>query len=298
MRMSRRLILSSLALPLLQSCAAPLAPMSNPTTSGAAAALLAESAAAHGLAALAAITDVNVSYSGEWHALVGSLQPDLVDSGFRGQSEERLLLRQGLVGQAHTGPKGNKQVIRHMTPAPGDVRVWFNGDETQDRDRRDAAALVVDDYSLFLLGPMLLAGPWRTERVVAMELGVPEADCDVLRIQLHPGSGFSEADDLAVFIGRPDRLMRRVRFTLNGLDSTRGAVAEVETADHTALHGVQWPTRFHERLLRPLPLAVHDWRLTGLDINRGWDAAAISGMRFAGSAMGPASPIGGPIRVE
>ncbi len=291
MRMSRRLVLGSLALPLLQSCAAPLAPLSNPATSGAAEALLAESAAAHGLAALAAITDLNVSYAGEWHALVGSLQPDLVDAGFRGRSQERLLLRQGLVGQAHTGPKGNKQVVRHMTPAPGDLRVWFNGEEAHDRSRRDAAALVVDDYSLFLLGPMLLAGPWRTQRVVTLELGAPEADCDVLRIQMRPGAGFSDGDDLAVFIGGEDRLMRRVRFTLNGLDSTRGAVAEVETAGHVVLHGVHWPTRFHERLLRPLPLAVHDWRLTGLDVNRGWDAAAISGMGFLGSAIDPASPL-------
>ena len=293
MRLSRRLVVGSLALPLLQSCATPLPPMTNPATSGAAEALLAESAATHGLAALAAITDLNVSYAGHWHALVGSLQPDLVDAGFRGQSQERLWVRQGLVGQAHAGPKGNKQVVRHMMPAPGDVRVWFNGDEAQDQPRRDAAALVVDDYSLFLLGPMLLAGPWRAQRVAALELGAPEEDCDILRVRMHPGQGFSEADDVAVFIARQDRLMRKVRFTLNGLDSTRGAVAEVETADHVTLHGVQWPTRFHERLLRPLPLAVHDWRLTGLDVNRGWDAAAISGTAFAESAKAPASLIGG-----
>jgi hypothetical protein len=283
------LVLGSLALPLLQSCASPLAPMANPASSGAAEALLAESVAAHGGAALAAITDLNVSYAGEWHALVGRLQPDLVDSGFRGRSEERLLLRAGLVGQAHTGPKGNKQVVRHMMPAPGDVRVWFNGEEAQDQARRDAAAMVVDDYSLFLLGPMLLAG---SSRVAALELGAPETDCDVLRVRMHPGQGLSEADELAVFIRRQDRLMQKVRFTLNGLESTRGAVAEVETADHIAKHGVQWPTRFHERLLRPLLLGVHDWRLTGLDINRGWNAAAVSGMGFTGSAAAPASPIG------
>lgn len=295
MRLSRRVVLGALAAPLLQSCAAPLAPMGNPATSGAAEALLARSAAAHGLAALAAITDLNVSYAGEWHALVGSLQPELVDSGFRGRSEERLLLPQGLVGQAHTGPKGNKQVVRHMAPAPGDVRVWFNGEEAHDQPRRDAAALVVDDYSLFLLGPMVLAGSWRAQRVAALELGMPEEGCDILRVRMQPGQGLSEADDLAVFVGRQDRLMRKVRFTLNGLDSTRGAVAEVETANHVTLHGVQWPTRFHERLLRPLPLGVHDWRLTGLDVNRGWDAAAIGGAGFTGRALAPASPVSVPM---
>ena len=289
--LSRRLMLGSLALPLLQGCAAPLAPMSNPGTSGAAQELLAQSAAAHGLAALAQIADLNVSYAGKWHSIVGSLQPALVDSGFRGRSEERLLLPASLVAQAHTGPKGQKQVVRHATPAPGDIRVWFNGEEAHDEERRDAAALVVDDYSLFLLGPMLLAGRWSMQRTLQLELAAPEDDCDVLRMRVTPGAGFSAADDLAVSIGRQDKLMRRVRFSLNGLESTRGAVAEVAMAGHIQLHGVQWPTRFQERLVRPVPLAVHDWRLTGLDINRGLEAAMVDGVSFAGRALEPAAPL-------
>jgi len=27
---------------------------------------------------------------------------------------------------------------------------------------------------------------------------------------------------------------------------------------------VQWPARFFERVLRPLPIDVHQWRVTGL----------------------------------
>ena len=76
--------------------------------------------------------------------------------------------------------------------------------------------------------------------------------------------------------------MRRVRFTLGGLESTRGAVAEVDTFDRITLLGVRWPTRFHERLLRPLPLHVHDWRLRGLDLNRGLKSADISGATGCG----------------
>lgn len=57
------------------------------------------------------------------------------------------------------------------------------------------------------------------------------------------------------------------------------------------LHGVRWPTRFHERLLRPLPLAVHDWRLTGLDANRGLDASDVSGVVFGGKAAVPAATL-------
>lgn len=299
----RRLMLASLAwpvLPVLQGCTAPLPALSNPITTPDARALLAESAAAHGLAALSKVSDLSVSYDGQWPALVGSLQPALVDRGFRGRSEERFLLRESLVAQAHTGPKGRKQVVRHTAPdTQGDVRVWFNGEEARDSERRAAAALVVDGYSLFLLGPMLLAQRWAAERSLVMEragvehlvLDEREHECDVLRVRMAPGLGFSEAEQLALFIGREERLMRRVRFSLNGLDSTRGAIAEVETFDHVTLHGVRWPTRFHERLLRPLPLAVHDWRLTGLDVNRGLDRAEISGVAFEGKAVMPAAAL-------
>ena len=87
------------------------------------------------------------------------------------------------------------------------------------------------------------------------------------------------------------RLMRRVRFSLDGLTSTQGAIAEVETFDHVSLHGVRWPTRFYERLLRPLPLPVHDWRLTGLDVNRGMVAADVAAAAFVGRAAAPAKTL-------
>jgi hypothetical protein len=86
-------------------------------------------------------------------------------------------------------------------------------------------------------------------------------------------------------------MTRRVRFTLNGLDSTRGAVAEVDAFEHATLRGARWPTRFHERLLRPFPLPVHDWRLTGLDADRGLDAAEVNGAAFGGKAAKPAAAL-------
>jgi hypothetical protein len=228
----RRLLLASLASPALQGCAAPLPAVSTPRTTPEARALLFESAEAHGIAALSKVNDLSVSYAGEWPALVGRLQPALVDSGFRGGSEERLLLRERLVAQAHTGPKGRKQVVRRAAAgAQGDVRVWFNGEEAGDAERRAAAALVADGYSLFLLGPMLLARHWMAERSPVMELAGTERialhdgrrhECDVLRAHIAPGLGFSESERLALYIDREERLMRRVRFSLNGLESTRG----------------------------------------------------------------------------
>jgi hypothetical protein len=103
--------------------------------------------------------------------------------------------------------------------------------------------------------------------------------------------GFSAGDDLMLFIDRESHLMRRVRFTLNGLESTRGAIAEVDVGRFKTLEGISWPTYYYERLLRPLPLPVHEWRMTGLDLNRGLDAREVTSSTFLGKALAPAAVI-------
>jgi hypothetical protein len=298
----RQALLLSLGVPLIQlasGCRASLPPWPSPGSSPDALSLLHDSAMAHGLTAFLGINDINVSYAGHWRRLVGILQPALVDFGFRGGSEERLLLRDGLIGQSHSGPKGHKQVVRLNTPQDGSsVHVWFNGEEAHDKDRIDAAALVAEAYSLFLLGPLLLvvnSPPRNIQAAVAGTAKVRQEEhthlCDVLDLKMSPGLGNSESDQLALYIDRETRLMRRVRMTLNGLESTRGALVDIDTFRHRYLHGINWPTAFHERLLRPAPLDVHEWRLTGLDVNRGESAAEISGPAFTGKALTPAAPL-------
>ena len=71
----RRLRLALLALPALQSCTAPLRAIPNPATTPDARTLLAESAAAHGLAALSRLRDLSVSYADKWPPLVPRLKP-------------------------------------------------------------------------------------------------------------------------------------------------------------------------------------------------------------------------------
>ena len=292
--MTRRLLLGALASPaliVLPGCSSPLPVSLNATTSAGAKALLNESAVVHGLESFKKINDVSVSYDGEWRALIGKLEPALVDPNFRGKSEERLLLREGLIAQSHRGTDGRKQVLRRaVAGSSGEVRVWFDGEEARDSERRRAAALVADSYALFLLGPMLLV-----DRSLVLELAeiewVNEHACDVLRVQLAPGLGLSRVDRIALFIDRKERLLRRVRFPLDELQSAPDAIAEVEMYDHVTLHGVRWPTRFYQRLVRPIRLPLHDWHVTGLDVNRGMSAADLSGVEFTGAARAAAAPM-------
>lgn len=289
-RLSPKQLLLALALPLLLSaCASRGIP--QPVLTGEqpeARSLLLESARAHGLDAWQSIRDISVSYAGEWYGLVSKVQPTLIDADFRQGSQERLILGESpIIAQQHVGPGGNKQVIR---PAVG-VEVFYNGEATTNTEKKAAAALVADGYRMFLTGPFyFLSGN------LHLEMGEPEEvdgrACVTLVAVRRPGHGLSTEDRYQLFIDREDKLLRRVRLSMEGLDSTKGAIAEVDFFEHQKIAGVVWPTRFHERLKKPIPnLPVHDWRLTGLDINRGMQATEISGTDFNGRALAPANAL-------
>lgn len=247
----------------------------------AARAVLQKSAEAHGLAAFRQIDDLNVGYAGEWYGLVSKVQPTLIDAEFRQGSQERIIFKGGpLIGQRHLGPKGSKQVIRHN----GEVQVFYNDAPANDRDVLAAAALVADGYRMFLTGPFYFL-----DGNLSLEMGENEdvegRACTTLVAVRRPGHGLSAEDRYLLFIDTENHLLRRVRFTMEGLESTQGAVAEVDFFDHKEIAGVTWPTRFYERLRKPIPsLPVHDWRLIGLDVNRGLNAADVAGPAFSAKA--------------
>lgn len=291
---TRRTLLGAAALPWLAGCTTPL-PLGRPSASDAAAAArMRESAEAHGLMAYRQLTDINIGYSGEWRPLVGRIQPEVVDEGFRGSSQERLMPRAGVVAQAYTGPRGRKQVSwRRGRGTPddlGEASVWFNGTRSTDPAALQAAALVAEGYGLFLLGPL-----WLVDRGLPMETaGTERVDgrlCDVINLSLSPGLGMAVTDRVAVCIDRADSVTRRVRFTLEGFANTRGAVAEVDTFDHERRFGVLWPMRSFERIVHPIALPAHDWHVTGIDVNRGYSAQDLAGPVFGGMAAAPAKPL-------
>jgi len=296
---SRRTVLGALTLPWLVgglgACTTPLPLVQAPAAvDPGAASRLRDSAEAHGLAAYRRLTDINVSYSGKWRPLVNRIQPEVVDEGFRGSSQERLLPSAAVVAQAYTGPKGRKHVWWRRGGSPsseaGEVAVWFNGVRSADDDAQQAAALVAEGYGLFLLGPL-----WLHDRGLRMQTaGTERVDgrvCDVVDVWLSPGLGRVANDRVALCIDRVDGLVHRMRFTLEGFANTQGAVAEVDTFEHERRFGVTWPMRSFERIVHPIALPAHDWRITGLDVNRGYEAREVSGPAFTGTAAAAAMPL-------
>jgi hypothetical protein len=300
--------LGAVALPLvgfLGGCSTPLPLTGRPSLIDTAAERrLLQSAEVHGLEAYKSITDINIAYDGQWRPLINRIQPEVVDAGFRGSSQERLMPGLGLNAQRYLGPQGRKFVSWQRgldRSADGQVDVWFNGQPSSDKAMLTAAALVAEVYGLFLLGPLWLMDTTSrgmrapTRRVVALQLtdteNVDGDICDVLQAWMSPGWGLSTIDRVALCISRADHITKRMRFTLEGFAGTRGAVAETDTYDHQQRFGVLWPMRSFERVVHPIPVPAHDWRITGLDVNRGYGAEALRGPEFSGLAAAPAKPI-------
>jgi len=227
-------------------------------------ALVLTSQKAHGSADFAKIKDLSVRYEGKWAAIGPRFQPVLVDSKFRGGSEERLILAPRIIAQSHTGPGGIKNVLRQ----PDQIAITYNGTLSKDTEANAAAALVADAYALFLLGPFYFQ---QSSTVFAMQGAsvVDDALCDDVLAVLRPGLGMAKEDRVVLSIDRSSKLLRRVRLTLNGLESTRGAEVDVTFRDFKKIGGVLWPTDFDERVRSPFKLHAHHWNLRGLEINRG-----------------------------
>lgn len=288
----RRAFLGAALLPWLSGCGTPLPLGAAPMSDAAAAQRLMDSAQAHGLAAYRRISDINVSFAGQWRPLINRIQPEVVDAGYRGPSQERLLPKLGVVGQAYSGPRGRKHVFWRRGDGsavlPGEVGVWYDGQPSSSTALRTGAAVVAECCGLFLLGPL-----WLVDRQLPVQMaGSERVDgrlCDVVQVWLSPGLGQSALDRVALCIDRDDAVTRRLRFTLEGFAGTRGAVAETDTFEHQRRFGVLWPMRSYEEVVHPIRLPAHDWYVTGLDVNRGYGAQALQGPQFGGLAAAPAA---------
>ena len=248
--------------------------------------LLHEAQRAHGSAAFTKVHDLSVRYEGRWAAIGPLFQPALADTKFRRGSEERLLVGERIIAQEHSGPAGKKLSVR----GPGRIFVAYNGTTSNDLEAKRAAALVADAYTLFLLGPFYFDRPG----VVLARQGeaiVDKAVCDEVLAVLRPGFGEAKEDRVILFIDRSTRQLRRVRMTLNGLESTRGAEVDVTFRKFRQIRGIVWPTDFDERIRVPFDLHAHHWRMLGLEINRGFRASDLTPGGLKGRASPPTPPL-------
>ncbi len=256
--------LLGLGLSLLASCSNLSVPgkSADTRTSAAAEAVLKRSAAKSGNP-WQRYDQVKVNYTGEWSAIATRLQPVLTDPGFRKSSVETYHPRSGRVRQLYTGPQGTKQVTKQGSK----TAVVFNGKVSSNSEVSNAAALVADAYTAFLFGPSWLIG-----RASELALLAPKPlggeRCTRVAGKLSPGIGSPAADYFIAWIGDDSGLMRRFQFSLNALDSTRGADVEVTFSDHwKAADGSIWPNHFVETIERPIRTKAHDWQLSGLQLN-------------------------------
>jgi hypothetical protein len=260
-------------------------------SSVAAKALLAATQKAHGAEAFAKIRDLSVDIDGEWATVVPKLQPILTDVQFRKSSQERLLLTQNVTAQKHNGPGGDKVVLKQG----GQVSVVYNTKQEGTAAQVASSHLVMEAYKLFLMPAFYM------QRAALLEqAGTDTVDghaCDLLVAVLRPGFGDAVEDRAMLYIDQQTKLVRRVRLTLEGFESTKGAVVDTTYRAYQEVAGVTWPTHLYEDLVSPFRgLAAHDFWITGLDVNRGLAPRDFTRTGFSEKAAKAATPLPKPAR--
>jgi hypothetical protein len=168
---------------------------------------LRDSAAAHGLTALAALHDVNFGFSGLWSPVAGLSLP----------AQARWLPGSGLVA---------------LSPWPTTAT------------EPAASSWLGDLHRLLWLGPMAVADASGAVQWAEPET-LDGLRCDHLHLPLLPGLGGAAVDRLSLFIDRDQGWLRRLRVSIN--EQGAGTWAEVDLAGHRRSHGVLWPTTYRAR---------------------------------------------------
>ena len=237
-------------------------PAARSATADEAMAVLSRSAASHGRP-WTRYQKVEVSYEGEWSTIATRIQPVVTDPQFRKSSVEVYQPRQLLVRQVHSGPGGTKEVVRHGRR----IEVKRNGERSSDPEVRDAAALVADAYTVFLFGTSWLAENARDVRLLESR-ALDGEQCKLVAGRLAPGVGNSPEDHFIAWIGEKSGLLLRYQFSLNGMDSTRGADVDVVFSGHwKAADGSVWPKQFVEDIQRPIRARAHVWQMVSLSLD-------------------------------
>lgn len=228
--------------------------------------------------------DINLATDGRWYSLIQRIQPVVSDADFRVTSEERFHPRDGIYAIRHSGPAGNKYVLR----TPSGIDVYYNGVAVDAGDERlRATAMTNDAFQLFHFGPSFVK-----HRATAM-IRLPdtrEGGRAYRRIlaTLSPGFGNSDTDQVVLWIDTVTSRLFRVHMTLEGFETTRGAHVDTTFLSYHQVGPFLLPSRFSERVRGPVRIKAHEWHVTGFDLDRGWSDADVSGPDFSGRAAAPA----------
>jgi hypothetical protein len=167
------------------------------------------------------------------------------------------------------------------------VEVYYNGVRETGEQKLQASAMTADAFQLFHLGPSFLR--MRNAQFARLE-NARENGISYQRLiaTLRPGFGFSEADDVVIWINPKTHRLFRVHLTLNGFETTRGAHVDTTFLDYRQVGQMLIPTELSERVRGPIQIHAHRWRLTGADLDRGWQPSEVRGAEFQGEAAAPA----------
>lgn len=249
-------------------------------------AIFARTLAAHGGDLRRYPGDINLSTDGRWFALIQKVQPVVTDSGFRIRSEERYRPRDGLYAVTHTGPEGNKHVVRSRDG----LAVSYNGVRETDPVKLRATAMTNDAFRMFHYGPTFFidrASTW----IRLANIDETGRKYYRLRTTVRPGFGESKEDDVVLWIDRDTTRLYRIHMSLNGFETTVGAHVDTTFLEYRDVAGYLLPVRFHERVRGPLRIDAHTWWTTGIDTDRGWQDEDVSSTAFGGAAAVPAASV-------
>ena len=229
--------------------------------------------------------DINIATDGRWYSVIQRIQPVVSDAGFRVTSEERFRPRDGTYAIRHSGPAGNKYVVRTASS----ILVHYNGVAVDaDDERTRSTAMTNDAFRMFHFGPSFIK-----HRATAMTRlpDAHEAGRDYLRVlaSLSPGFGQSDIDHVVLWIDAESSRLFRVHMTLEGFETTRGAHVDTTFLEYLQVGPYLLPSRFSERVRGPIRVLAHEWHITGMDIDRGWTDADVTGSDFSGRAAAPAT---------
>ena len=230
--------------------------------------------------------DLNLSMEGEWSGMIQRIQPVVTDAAFRITAQERFRPSDQLYTAEWQGPAGTKKVVRTSDA----IEVYYNGIRETDDKKRRATAMTADAFQLFHLGPtfLLMRGATFTRLEDTLEKGVAYQR---LLTTIRPGFGFSPADDVVIWIDPRTNRLFRVHMTLNGFETTQGAHVDTTFLEYRQVGPVLVPVVLDERVRGPLRIHAHRWRMTGADVDRGWNANDVNGPSWRGTATAPAHAI-------